>query len=543
MARTLGARGILLALLVGGAFVVLIGLGTWQLQRLAWKEALIAAANERPLAAAVAPPGPDAWPAFDIDAWNYRRVRLTGHYGPGESYAWTALADPKGGDFSGPGYFVVAPFVLADGFTVLVNRGFVPDSRKDPASRPESLPPAGETTVEGIVRRNDPPSFVTPAPDPATGIWFTRDIPTMAAFLDVSGPIAPYSVDLVATETPPGGLPQAGESQISFPNSHLQYALTWYGIAAALAGVVIAALSAIGFYLAPNFWMWFPLRVVFHGAVTIAFILSEYWINALAPDARRGFVMGIYATVLSIGFATGPAILNITGTSGLLPFVAGAILLVIAAVPMLLARADEPPRHGEETSLPILAYLVAAPLGTLAGLVFGAVEQGALSLLPIFGIRVGFGPPDAALLVSAVALGNVLLQIPLGIAADRYDRRWLLLACAAVGTGGALLMPPVSGSFPTLLLVLFVWGGFIAGLYTIGLTHLGARYRGKALAGANAAFVMMYSTGMLIGPTMMGAGLTTMGPAGLPYACAFLFAVFAAVALYRIWSDRARNPA
>lgn len=307
--------------------------------------------------------------------------------------------------------------------------------------------------------------------------------------------------------------------------------------------VVLAAISLIGFYFAEAFWMWFPLRVVFHGAVTIAFILSEYWINALAPDARRGFVMGIYATVLSIGFATGPAILNITGTSGLLPFVAGAILLVIAAVPMLLARADEPPRHGEETSLPILAYLVAAPLGTLAGLVFGAVEQGALSLLPIFGIRVGFGPADAALLVSAVALGNVLLQIPLGIAADRYDRRWLLFACAAVGTGGALLMPPASGSFPTLLLVLFVWGGFIAGLYTIGLTHLGARYRGKALAGANAAFVMMYSTGMLIGPTMMGAGLTTMGPAGLPYACAFLFAVFAAVALYRIWSDRARNPA
>lgn len=242
MARTFGARGIVLALLVTGAFIALIGLGTWQLQRLAWKEALIAAAKERPAAAAVAPPGPAAWPSFDIDEWNYRRVRLTGRYGDGEAYAWTALADPKGGDFAGPGYFVVAPFTLADGFTVLVNRGFVPEAAKDPASRPESLPPEGETTIEGIVRRDDPPSFVTPAPDPETGIWFSRDIPTMGAFFGVTGPLAPYSVDLVATETPEAGLPQAGESQITFSNNHLQYALTWYGIAAALLGVVVAAL-------------------------------------------------------------------------------------------------------------------------------------------------------------------------------------------------------------------------------------------------------------------------------------------------------------
>ncbi len=242
MATKLGARGVLLALLLVGAFAVLIGLGTWQLQRLAWKEALIAAASERPHAAAVAPPGPDAWPTFAIDDWNYRRVRLAGRFGPREAYAWTVLGEPKGGDFSGAGYFVVAPFTLADGGVVLVNRGFVPDDRKDPASRPQSAPPDGEVTLEGIVRRDDPPSFVTPTPDPATGIWFTRDIATMGDYLGVAGPLAPFSVDLVASETPPGGLPQAGESQISFTNSHLQYALTWYGLAAALLGVVVAAL-------------------------------------------------------------------------------------------------------------------------------------------------------------------------------------------------------------------------------------------------------------------------------------------------------------
>lgn len=241
MTRGSGAK-VLVALLCVGAFALLVGLGTWQLQRLAWKEALIAAANERPTAPAVAPPGPDAWPAFDLEEWNYRRVRLTGAFGAGEVHAWTVLSDPNGGPLSGAGYFVVAPFKTRDGWTVLVNRGFVPQDLKAPQDRPQSSPPEGEITIEAIVRRDDPPNFITPAPDRETGTWFTRDIETISDHLGLGEPRAPYSVDLVAEETPPGGLPQAGESQISFSNSHLQYALTWYGLAAALLGVVIAAL-------------------------------------------------------------------------------------------------------------------------------------------------------------------------------------------------------------------------------------------------------------------------------------------------------------
>lgn len=241
MPRSRGAR-VLLALLSLAAFAALIGLGTWQLQRLAWKEALIAAATERPHAPAVAPPGPGAWPAFDLADWNYRRVRLTGHYAPGEIYAWTVLGEPKGGPLQGAGYFVVSPFVTDAGFTVLVNRGFVPEADRDPASRPKSAVSQDEVTLEGIVRRDDPPGLMTPAANPDTRIWFSRDIASMATALAAPGPIAPYSVDLVASETPPGGMPQAGESQVTFSNSHLQYALTWYGLAAALVGVWIAAL-------------------------------------------------------------------------------------------------------------------------------------------------------------------------------------------------------------------------------------------------------------------------------------------------------------
>jgi len=87
-----------------------------------------------------------------------------------------------------------------------------------------------------------------------------------------------------------------------------------------LWAVVLSAISALGFYYAEAFWMWFPLRIVFHGATTTLFILSEFWINAAAPPSRRGLVLGIYATVLSVGFASGPLLFSILGSDGVTAF-------------------------------------------------------------------------------------------------------------------------------------------------------------------------------------------------------------------------------
>ncbi|MEM7694684.1 MAG: SURF1 family protein [Pseudomonadota bacterium] len=228
-------KRVALALLGVTALAILLGLGTWQLQRLAWKEALIAAATLRPNAPAVPPPGPDAWPGFSIDDWNYRRVRLTGTFAPATARAWIVLGEPNG-PLGGEGHFAVSPFRTEDGFTVMVNRGFVPKSEASPP------PPAGPVTVEGLVRRDDPPAFITPEPDLEAALFFTRDISGMASALGAATPIAPYSVDLVAAETPASGVPQAGESRIRFSNNHLQYALTWYGLAGTLVGVAGVAI-------------------------------------------------------------------------------------------------------------------------------------------------------------------------------------------------------------------------------------------------------------------------------------------------------------
>lgn len=223
------------------ALVVLLNLGLWQLRRLEWKEALIAAAEERPVAAAVAAPGPERWP-LDLAEWNYRRIALEGTFSPEEAYAWTTLSDPNG-PRGGMGAFVLSPFTTADGWHVIVNRGFVPNDLLDPRERPRSAPPRGTRRVEGLLRRDDPGNFVTPAADLEARVFYSRDIAAIAQSLGLPPErTAPYNVDLVASETPAGGLPQAGESRLAFTNNHLQYALTWFGLAACLVGVTAAAL-------------------------------------------------------------------------------------------------------------------------------------------------------------------------------------------------------------------------------------------------------------------------------------------------------------
>ncbi|MDJ0929883.1 MFS transporter [Breoghania sp.] len=297
--------------------------------------------------------------------------------------------------------------------------------------------------------------------------------------------------------------------------------------------VILSAVSFYLFHVIETFWAWFPLRLVFHGAVTATFVLSEFWINALAPASRRGLILGIYATILSAGFVVGPMLFAAIGATGMLPFAIGSTILVMAALPVLLARSTSPIIDGGHDR-PFARFFFIAPMATLAGFIFGSVESGSMSLLPIYGVHVGMETTHTALLVSAFVGGNVVMQIPMGLLADRFERRQLLTACALVGALGALAIPPMSGTFAGLSLLLFLWGGIIAGMYTIGLAHLGSRFTGANLASANAAFAMMYSLGMLAGPMTMGAALDTGIPAAMPWTVSAFFALYLLVAFRRM---------
>lgn len=301
-----------------------------------------------------------------------------------------------------------------------------------------------------------------------------------------------------------------------------------------ILAAIVAAIALMGFFYFPNMPAWFALRIAFHGAVTTSFVLSEFWINSAAPDNRRGLVLGFYATVLSIGFATGPTLLALIGTKGMLPFVIGAMIIAASAIPAFIARAHQPDMRDAPQSHSVARYILLVPTATLAAFIFGAVEQAGLALFPVYGARNGFDETGVALLLMVLALGNVMLQIPLGMASDRLrDRRYLLVFCAAFGAIGVAILPYAVQHLPLLIVGVFLWGGVTAGMYTVGLAHLGARLSGADLAQANAAFILCYAVGMVVGPQLVGIIMDFDDPDGFAWALCALFASYVMLALVR----------
>jgi len=217
--------------------IVLVGLGTWQLERKAWKEGLIAALTGRLALAPVPLPPRAEWGALTSESDEFRRVTLRATFmNDQEALVYTAGSALRP-DVAGPGYWVFTPARLPDGGVVMVDRGFVPEVRKNRESRPQGQV-SGEFRLVGFLRWPEEPGAFTPDPDPARNLWFGRDPAAMAKAKNL-GPIAPFYVDLEAP-IPPGGLPKPGPLTVNLRNAHLQYALTWYGLAAVLIVVFMS---------------------------------------------------------------------------------------------------------------------------------------------------------------------------------------------------------------------------------------------------------------------------------------------------------------
>lgn len=204
------------------AFAGLCALGVWQLERRAWKLDLIARVDARVHAAATAPPGPADWPAVSAARDEYRHVTVRGTFDNSKESLVQAVTE------LGPGYWVLTPLKTDQGFTVLVNRGFVPPEDKAPATRAAGEPP-GEATVTGLIRMSEPHGGFLRANQPAAGRWYSRDVAAIAQAQRL-GTVAPYFIDADATPNS-GGWPRGGLTVIHFRNSHLSYALTWFGLA------------------------------------------------------------------------------------------------------------------------------------------------------------------------------------------------------------------------------------------------------------------------------------------------------------------------
>ncbi len=217
-----------LATLLG--LTVLFGLGTWQLKRLAAKEATIARIASR--AQAVPLDLAEAlriWrETSDID---YHRLRIEGRFlhNRERHYVWAAGREV--------GWRVITPLKTDSGAVVMVDRGFVPNALKEPAARHAGRI-EGMVEIVGLARAPGIKGLFTPDNEPARNMWYWRDLETMAKGAASEGPPAPFFVEAVRADVP-GGWPRAGATRLELSNRHLEYALTWYGLAIALLTVFV----------------------------------------------------------------------------------------------------------------------------------------------------------------------------------------------------------------------------------------------------------------------------------------------------------------
>lgn len=202
-------------------FAGFCALGAWQIQRLGWKRDLIARVDARIHALPV--PAPRAAAKAD----EYRRVRISGHFLHDKSALVQAVT------VRGAGFWVLTPLVTDQGFTLIVNRGFVP-----PENRRDYTRPQGEVQVAGLLRLSEPGGGFLRSNDRDADRWYSRDVAAIASARGLKGPLADYFVDADAA-CGPDSLPVGGLTVVTFPNNHLQYAITWFVLAAMVAGAYI----------------------------------------------------------------------------------------------------------------------------------------------------------------------------------------------------------------------------------------------------------------------------------------------------------------
>jgi MFS family permease len=185
--------------------------------------------------------------------------------------------------------------------------------------------------------------------------------------------------------------------------------------------------------------------------------------------------------------------------------------------------------------------LAKAPLILVAVAIFGLYETTLLTLLPVWGVRLGLSDRFAATTVSAVYIGAILMQFPIGWLSDKMERLVVLRLCGVVGLVGAILVIAIAAPTPVLFLLLFVWGGIASGIYPVALGMAGDSFRGGDLITANAAIIMAYGVGSLVGPTLGGVAMDFWNPQGLLALFVLLFGCFLLMTLL-LWRPSVRNP-
>jgi MFS family permease len=278
-------------------------------------------------------------------------------------------------------------------------------------------------------------------------------------------------------------------------------------VPAMVLGCLISAVGFVGLYLVQTVPAWIILRFVMSAGLTLPWLISETWLNTVTTEDTRGRVIALFAASFFLGFALGPLLLQWTGTSGPVPYVLGALASIIAIVPIILAQRLAPSMRDQE-STGIRKAFGLAPIAMAAAFLGGVLEMSHFSLLANVAISSGVSSGRALELLTVLLFGGLLLQFVIGWLADKASRvvvtAVLVAGYLAIAFGLPLVLTSSAASGP----VVFLLGGIIIGFYTMGLVMIGEQVRPSELAIANAAFIMMYQVGGILGPAIAGFAMT-----------------------------------
>jgi MFS family permease len=289
-----------------------------------------------------------------------------------------------------------------------------------------------------------------------------------------------------------------------------------------IVGMVVGLLLLPVF---PNVWAWFPIRFLIGLSAELIFVGGDIWINQIARDETRGRLIGVYGTFLHAGFAVGPATIAVVGSDSWFALYLGVGIVVCGLIPLALSGGSAPPVEGKPRSR-MLYFFRIAPTLMIAALMFGLIDSTVLALLPVYGVQKGLDAETASLLLTMFVMGGVVGQIPIGILADRMDRKLLLTWTTLIAMLSIGVLPFVIGNPTQTWAVMMVMGVSVGSFYVIAMAMIGIRFKGADLVSINASFVFLWGLGDVVGPFISGTAIDVWGPDGLPVTGAVVCALF-----------------
>jgi MFS family permease len=305
-----------------------------------------------------------------------------------------------------------------------------------------------------------------------------------------------------------------------------------------MVGSVLALAAILAMAAAIDVWIWFPLRLIMGAAQSMMWTTGETWINHASDDSNRGRTVSFFMSAIAAGFASGPFLQAEMGSDGWLPFLVGAAMIALIALPLFAGLSDRIDTEGRP-SVRLPQYVRLAPVPMLSNLVFAMVASSLMALLAVYGLRLDMAEDTSSRMVGWMGWGGVFMPLLIGYLADKMDRTLLLAWFVGLGGVAALTLSLIDSMGPWLApAYLMVFGGLRAGHYGLAVMLVGERFRGADLPSATVVFGFMFGIGSVMGPSLSGLAIDIWDPHGLPVVIAIFYFIFLPLPLIAWWRRR-----